>query len=101
MRTLARLILTVRYLVVGLLTLGCGTAELEPDPGSADLVLLHGKILTVDEQLPQVQALAKVGARHLVDPQEVHDHGRDVVGYDALLSIQSRDCTLRSGSNEE
>ncbi len=68
MRTLARLILTARYLVVGLLTLGCGTAGLEPgsaDWGSADMVLLHGKILTVDDQLPEVQALAAQGERIL------------------------------------
>ena len=38
-----------------LLVTGCGS---EPSPDAADLVLLHGKIVTVDDDVPEAQALA-------------------------------------------
>ncbi len=45
-------------LVLMLVVAGCG-GETGPEP--ADLVLLHGKIVTVDDDRPEAQALAAKG----------------------------------------
>ena len=55
-----------RYLTIMLsaVLIACGNETSPPDPEvTADLVLLNGNLLTVDESKPSAQALAVVGDR--------------------------------------
>jgi len=74
-----------------LVVTSCGSID-EPRPEPADLVLLHGKIVTVDEDLPEARALAARDGRIIAvgTNDEIQAYVADetrIIELDGLLAV--------------
>lgn len=72
--------------LLGVMSMGCGTKE------SADLVLFNGKIVTIDQALPEAEALAIVGDRILAlgTDELIQEHiadNTDVIDLEGRLAV--------------